>query len=46
METMKKYIGGIIGILFIIVGVTAYLNMKNAQPLIALEKNAEFMVKE
>lgn len=43
---MKKYIAGIIGALIIIVGIMAYLNMKNVQPLIALEQNAEFLVKE
>lgn len=41
---MKKYIPLIVGILVVIVGITAYLNMKNAQSLIALEAQAEFAV--
>ena len=43
---MKKYIGIVIGVLIIIVGITAYLNMRNSQSLLVLQENAEILIKE
>lgn len=43
---MKKYIAMVIGILIVVVGTTAYLNMKRSKPLLALEANAQFQVLE
>lgn len=43
---MKKKIGIIIGVLVVIVGITAYMNMRNSKSLIALQENAQFSIKE